>query len=247
MAEMVWLRIDHGAVYWCPSPKPAQYTFSLETMDFSGIHSVVFPVLNWILQQMIRQIRPALTLFAVFVVLTGALYPLAVTGIARVIFPVRAGGSLLEENDIPVGSALIGQYFTDPGYFWGRPSTTPGAPYLIFDPVGLTGSSGSNLGPLSQELVDIVQERVQALLTADPGNTLPIPVDLVTASASGLDPHISVSAAMYQVARVARIRNLSQADLLALVDQYTENRTLGFLGEPRVNILRINLALDEIK
>jgi potassium-transporting ATPase KdpC subunit len=216
-------------------------------MDFSGIHPVVFPFLNWILQRMIRQIRPALTLFALFVVLTGVLYPLAVTGIARVTFPVQAGGSLLEENAIPVGSSLIGQYFADPGYFWGRPSATSGYPDNALDPVSLTGSSGSNLGPLSQALLGIVQERVQALQAADPGNSLPIPGDLVTASASGLDPHISVAAATYQVPRVARIREMSQEVLLALVGQYTEPRTFGFLGEPRVNILRLNLALDEIK
>ncbi len=196
---------------------------------------------------MIRQIRPALTLFALFVVLTGVIYPLSVTGIAQVIFPVQAGGSLLQENDIPVGSSLIGQNFTDPGYFWGRPSATAGYPYRAFDPVSLTGSSGSNLGPLSQALFDMVQERVRALQAADPGNTLPIPVDLVTASASGLDPHISVAAAEYQVPRVARIRGISQAVLIALIEQYTEPRTFGFLGEPRVNILRLNLALDEIK
>lgn len=203
---MVWLRIDPGIVYWCHSSNPAQYTFILETMDLFGSHPVVLPVLNRILHRMIRQIRPALTLFALFVVLTGVIYPLSITGIVQVIFPVQAGGSLLQENDIPVGSSLIGQNFTDPGYFWGRPSATAGYPYRAFDPVSLTGSSGSNLGPLSQALFDMVQERVRALQAADPGNTLPIPVDLVTASASGLDPHISVAAAEYQVPRVARIR-----------------------------------------
>jgi K+-transporting ATPase ATPase C chain len=196
---------------------------------------------------MIRQIRPALTLFAVFAVVTGVLYPLTVTGFAQVIFPDKAGGSLLVESTIPVGSSLVGQYFADPGYFWGRPSATSGYPYQAFDPVSLTGSSGSNLGLLSQALLDNVEERVRALQAADPGNRLPIPVDLVTASASGLDPHISVAAAEYQVPRVARIRGISQVDLLALVGQYTEPRTFGFLGELRVNILKLNLALDEIK
>jgi potassium-transporting ATPase KdpC subunit len=196
---------------------------------------------------MYRQIRPALIVFALLTLLTGVVYPLVVTGLAQVAFPSAANGSIIDKNGDLVGSALIGQNFSDPRYFWGRPSATSGSPYTPFDAIALTGSSGSNLGPLSQALVDAVQERVDALQAADPGNPLPIPVDLVTASASGLDPHISVAAAYYQVARVARLRGMSQADVAVLVDQYTEGRTFGLLGEPRVNVLLLNLALDEIK
>jgi potassium-transporting ATPase KdpC subunit len=196
---------------------------------------------------MFHQIRPALIVFALLTILTGVLYPMAVTGIAQVAFPTAADGSIIDENGDLVGSALIGQDFSDPRYFWGRPSATSGSPYTPFDASALTGSSGSNLGPLSQALVDAVQARVDALHAADPGNSLPIPVDLVTASASGLDPHISVAAAYYQIPRVARLRQMSQAELAALVDQYTEGRTLGLLGEPRVNVLLLNLALDAIK
>jgi K+-transporting ATPase ATPase C chain len=196
---------------------------------------------------MLHQLRPALILFALLAILTGFLYPLAVTGIAQLAFPADANGSIIDNNGDLVGSALIGQNFSDPRYFWGRPSATSGSPYTPFDAFTLTGSSGSNLGPLSQELVDIVQQRVHAMQAADPGNTSPIPIDLVTASASGLDPHISVAAAYYQVPRVARIRGMSEAYVIALVDQYTEGRTFGLLGEPRVNVLLLNLALDEIK
>ena len=196
---------------------------------------------------MFHQIRPALVLFALLTILTGVLYPLTVTGFAQDAFPNQANGSLIERDGAPIGSGLIGQDFTAPGYFWGRPSATSGSPYTPFDAQALTGSSGSNLGPLSQVLVDTVQERVKVLQAADPGNPLPIPVDLVTASASGLDPHISVAAAYYQVARVARARGLDKTEVVALVDQYTEDRTFGFLGEPRVNVLLLNLALDEIK
>jgi K+-transporting ATPase ATPase C chain len=196
---------------------------------------------------MFHQLRPALILFALLAILTGILYPLTVTGIAQVAFPADANGSIIDDHGDLVGSALIGQNFSDPRYFWGRPSATSGSPYTPFNASTLTGSSGSNLGPLSQTLVDTVQERVEALQAADPGNPLPIPVDLVTASASGLDPHISVAAAHYQVPRVARLRGMSQADVMALVDQYTEGRTFGLLGEPRVNVLLLNLALNEIK
>jgi potassium-transporting ATPase KdpC subunit len=196
---------------------------------------------------MFHQLRPALILFLLLALLTGVLYPMAITGIAQVAFPAAANGSILDENGDLVGSLLIGQNFSDPRYFWGRPSATSGSSYTPFDPSALTGSSGSNLGPLSQALVDAVQERVDALHAADPDNPLPIPVDLVTVSASGLDPHISVASAYYQVARVARLRGMSQADVAALVDRYTEGRTFGLLGEPRVNVLLLNLALDEIK
>jgi K+-transporting ATPase ATPase C chain len=196
---------------------------------------------------MIRQFKPTLILFALLALLTGVLYPLAVTGIAQLAFPAQANGSLIDNYGELAGSELIGQNFTSPEYFWGRPSSTAGSPYNAFDPTTQTGSSGSNLGPLSQTLVDAVQQRVDALHTVDPGNMLPIPVDLVTASASGLDPHISVAAARYQVPRVARARNMSEADVLALVDRYTEGRLFGFLGEPRVNVLMLNLALDGIQ
>jgi K+-transporting ATPase ATPase C chain len=196
---------------------------------------------------MIRQIKPALTLFVLMTLLTGVLYPLVVTGIAQVIFPIQANGNLIENNGELSGSQLIGQYFTDPEYFWGRPSATSGSPYNAFNPVSMTGSSGSNLGPLSQTLVDTVRKRVELLQTADPGNTLPIPVDLVTASASGLDPDISVAAAYYQVPRVARLRGISEAAVRILVDQYTTGRQFGFLGEPRVNVMLLNLALNEVK
>ena len=196
---------------------------------------------------MFHQLKPALILFALLVILTGIFYPLAVTGVAQVAFPNQANGSLIDQDGTLVGSALIGQDFSSPQYFWGRPSATAGSPYNAFDPAALTGSSGSNLGPLSQALVDVVRERVEAWLAADPGNTALIPVDLVTASASGLDAHISVAAAYYQVPRVARARGLPEADIIDLVDQFIENLTFGFLGEPRVNVLLLNLALDELK
>ena len=196
---------------------------------------------------MIRQFMSALVLLLLLTLLTGVIYPLAVTGVAQVIFPFQANGSLIENNGNLQGSRLIGQDFSSPEYFWGRLSATPGSPYTAFDPAALTGSSGSNLGPLSQTLADAVQQRVDALHTADPGNTLPIPVDLVTASASGLDPHISIAAAFYQAPRVARLRGLDQAVVIALVDKFTEGRQFGFLGEPRVNVLLLNQELDELK
>lgn len=196
---------------------------------------------------MIRQLRPALVLFVLMTLLTGVLYPLVVTGIAQLAFPSQANGSLIPSTGSLIGSRLIGQYFTSPKYFWGRPSATYGSPNTAFDPAALTGSSGSNLGPLSQTLVENVQQRVDALHAADPGNDLPIPVDLVTASASGLDPHISVAAAMYQLPRVARARGMSEDVLSDLVSQYTENGFFGLLGEPVVNVLLLNLALDAIQ
>lgn len=196
---------------------------------------------------MILQFRPALVLFFLLALLTGVFYPLTVTGIAQAVFPAQANGSLIERGGDLLGSALIGQSFSGPEYFWGRPSATAGHPYNAFDPTALTGSSGSNLGPLSQTLVDIVEQRAEALHAADPGNTMLIPVDLVTTSASGLDPHISVAAAYYQVPRVAQARGRSDAEIRALVDAYIEGRQFGFLGEPRVNVLLLNLALDEIK
>jgi potassium-transporting ATPase KdpC subunit len=196
---------------------------------------------------MIQQLKPALVLFVLLTLLTGVVYPLVITGSAQAFSPAQANGSLIDHNGVLIGSKLIGQNFTDPKYFWGRPSATAGAPYTALDLNTLTGSSGSNLGPLSQALVDVVRQRVAALHAADPENNLPIPVDLVTASASGLDPDISVAAAYYQVNRVARLRGMSVTTVQALVDQYTSGRQLGLLGEPRVNILLLNLALDAIK
>jgi K+-transporting ATPase ATPase C chain len=177
----------------------------------------------------------------VFTVLTGLLYPLVVTGIAQLAFPHQANGSLIVVNGKTVGSTLIGQQFTAPKYFWGRLSAT--GPY----PYNAASSSGSNLGPSNPALLDEVKARIAALKAADPGNTQPIPVDLVTSSGSGLDPDISVAAALYQLPRVARVRGLNESAVRALVDQYTQGRTLGFLGEPRVNVLQLNLALDALK
>jgi len=190
---------------------------------------------------MIKQVRSALVILALLTLITGVIYPLTMTGLAQLLFPRQANGSLIEQDGKVLGSALIGQPFTDPKYFWGRPSATDLFPY------NAAASSGSNLGPTNPALEKAVQARVEALLAADPGNTLPIPVDLVTASGSGLDPHISVAAAQYQVSRVARLRGLSEAQLLALVEEYTTGRQLGFLGEPRVNVLNLNLALDGIQ
>jgi K+-transporting ATPase ATPase C chain len=172
-------------------------------------------------------------------VITGVIYPLVVTGIAQVVFPHQANGSLIINKDgQAIGSELIGQQFNDPKYFWGRPSA---ANY------NAAASSGSNYGPLNPALMDMVQARIDALKAADPDNTLPIPVDLVTASGSGLDPHISVASALYQVHRVATARGLDETQVIALVNQSTEGRQFGFLGEPRVNVLLLNLALDEIQ
>jgi potassium-transporting ATPase KdpC subunit len=186
-------------------------------------------------------LRPALVLLAVLTVLTGVVYPLAVTGIAQLLFPRAAAGSLVVRGGHALGSALIGQSFSDPGHFWSRPSATTPQPY------NGAGSTGSNLGPLNPALLDAVKARIATLRTADPGNSAPVPVDLVTASASGLDPHISVAAAQYQAARVARARALPEARVRALIDAHSEGRLLGVIGEPRVNVLELNLALDSLK
>jgi K+-transporting ATPase KdpC subunit len=170
-----------------------------------------------------------------------------VTGIAQVAFPYQANGSLIMADGKAVGSELIGQQFDAPGYFWGRLSATSTFAYNAFNADALTGSSGSNYGPLNTALTDMVQARIDALHAADPENTLPIPVDLVTASGSGLDPHISIAAALYQVHRVATTRGLSEAEVQSLVDEYTEGRQFGIFGEPRVNVLLLNLALDGIQ
>ena len=193
------------------------------------------------------QLRPALVALGIFTILTGLIYPLVVTGIAQVIFPNQANGSLMVRNGQAVGSALIGQPFDDPKYFWGRLSATSPAGYTAFNGDKLTGSSGSNYGPLNPALVEAAQARIKALQDADPNNKAPIPVDLVTASGSGLDPHMSPAAAAYQVGRVARARELSEATVRQLVAQHTEGRTLGLLGEPRVHVLALNLALDDAK
>lgn len=183
-------------------------------------------------------LRPAVMCLILFTLITGVVYPLVVTGIAQVIFPFQANGSLVVKDGKVVGSALIGQPFDEPKYFWGRPSATSPFGY------NAAASSGSNLSPTNPDLVKAVQGRVEALRAADPGNTAPVPVDLVTASGSGLDPHISPAAALYQVSRVARERKLAPDAVRALVDRNTEGRFWGLLGEPRVNVLALNLALD---
>jgi len=187
---------------------------------------------------MLRSFKEAFIMLVSLTLVTGVIYPLLVTGIAKTVFPVQAEGSLIERNGKIVGSALIGQSFTDPKYFWSRPSATAPMPY------NAGASSGSNQGPLNPALADAVKGRIEALRAADPGNRSPVPVDLVTASASGLDPHITPAAAEYQVGRVARVRGLDVATLRTLVAAHTEDRQLGFFGEPRVNVLTLNLALD---
>jgi len=192
-------------------------------------------------------LRPALTLFVVLSLITGLAYPLLVTGIAQTAFADAANGSLIEHDGKVIGSRLIGQPFSDPKHFWSRPSATGPMAY------NASGSSGSNLGPLNPALADAVKARIAALReaerglapgSADPGNTAPVPVDLITASGSGLDPHISRGAADYQAARVAKARGLPEAQVRALIDQYNEGPWLGLIGEARVNVLALNLALD---
>ena len=186
-------------------------------------------------------LRPALVLFVLLSLLTGLAYPLLVTSLGQALYPAQAAGSLIVKDGKPVGSLLIGQAFSDPGHFWGRPSATGPQPN------NAAASSGSNQGPLNPALLDAVKGRVQALHDADPGTTAPVPVDLVTASASGLDPHISVAAARYQVQRVATARKLEAARVDALIESATERPLLGLLGEPGVNVLRLNLALEDLK
>jgi len=189
---------------------------------------------------MTAHLRPALMTLLLLTLITGVAYPLLVTGIAQAVFPYQADGSLIVRGGKVVGSALIGQPFDDPKYFWGRPSAT--SPFAY----NAAASSGSNLSPTNPALVSAVQGRVDALRAADPTNRVAVPVDLVTASASGLDPHLSPAAALYQVSRVARERKLAPDAVRALVDRHTEGRFLGFLGEPRVNVLVLNLALDAL-
>jgi len=185
-------------------------------------------------------VRPAIVLFAALTLVTGVAYPLAVTGIAKAVFPSQAAGSMIEKDGKPIGSALIGQAFSDPKNFWGRPSAT--SPMAN----NAANSSGSNQGPLNPALIDAVKGRIAALKAADPENKAPIPVDLVTASASGVDPHISVAAANYQAGRVASARNLTIVQVQALIDQNTEGQLLGFNGEPRETVLKLNIALGSL-
>ena len=185
-------------------------------------------------------LRPAVTLFVVLSVVTGLLYPLAVTGVAQTVFSHQANGSLITQNGKFVGSELIGQSFTALDHFWGRPSATATMPY------NASASGGSNQGPTNPALVDAVKTRIEALRAADPGNTRAVPGDLITASASGLDPHISPAAADYQTARVAKARGLPLTQVQTLVQQHTEAPWLGLFGEPRVNVLALNLALDSL-
>ena len=190
---------------------------------------------------MFQQIRPALVVFGLLTILTGVIYPLAITAIAQTFFRSQANGSLIEKDGKVVGSSLIGQPFDAPRYFWARPSATGPAPY------NAASSTGSNLGPTNPALLDAIQGRVEAIRKAHPDQAGPVPADLVTASASGLDPHISPAAAEYQVSRVAATRKLPEDKVRNVVRQHTEARQFGVLGEPRVNVLQLNLALDQIQ
>ncbi|BBP00608.1 potassium-transporting ATPase subunit KdpC [Sulfuriferula nivalis] len=189
---------------------------------------------------MLKELRPAVISFLLLTLVTGIAYPLAVTGIAQVFMPDQANGSLIIKDGKAIGSRLIGQSFSDPKYFWSRPSATGPMPD------NAAASGGSNLGPTNPALIDAVKGRIQALHDADPGNTAPVPVDLVTASGSGLDPHISPAAAAYQINRVARLRGIDTTSVQQLVNKYTEQRQFGILGEPGVNVLQLNLALDSL-
>lgn len=190
---------------------------------------------------MTHLLRPCLGVFVALTLVTGVAYPLLVTVVAQLAFPAQAGGSVIERDGRAVGSALLGQPFADPGYFWGRPSATAPQPY------NGAASAGTNLAPTNPALLEAVAARVRALRAADPGNTAPVPIDLVAASGSGLDPHISPAAAAYQIARVARARNLPPEEVRALVTSHTQGRVLGLLGEARVNVTELNLALDEAR
>ncbi|WP_225977794.1 potassium-transporting ATPase subunit KdpC [Paracidovorax avenae] len=212
-------------------PSPARASASAPAPAGEGLPPVHGPLL-----------RPTLVLFILLSLVTGVLYPLAVTGVAQSVFPHEAAGSLIRDRaGHAVGSALIGQSFTEPGHFWGRPSATAPMPY------NAGASGGSNLGPANPALAEAVKARIDALRAADPGNTVPVPVDLVTASGSGLDPHISVAAARYQAPRVARARGLPLERVEALVRSHTESPLLPWLGEAGVNVLALNLALDAVR
>ena len=190
---------------------------------------------------MLTHVRAAIVSLVVCTVVTGVAYPVLVTVIAQLVFPNQANGSLIVKDGKPAGSTLIGQPFDDPKYFWSRPSATSPQPY------NGASSGASNQGARNPALADAVKDRIKALQDADPDNKAPVPVDLVTASGSGLDPHISVAAAAYQAPRVARVRGLSVDRVMTMVNEHTEGRTLAVLGEPRVNVLELNLALDDIK
>ncbi len=190
---------------------------------------------------MLKEVRPAIASFLLITFLAGAIYPLLVTGLAQALMADKADGSLVLKDGKGIGSRLIGQYFSDPGHFWGRPSATSPMPY------NGASSGGSNLGPTNPALLDAVKARIKALKDSDPGNRAPIPVDLVTASASGLDPEISPAAAAYQISRIARVRKMTPERLKQLVEAHTVERQFGFLGEPGVNVLELNLALDSLQ
>jgi K+-transporting ATPase ATPase C chain len=192
------------------------------------------------MKQLLKQsIRPAVVLFILLSIITGVAYPLAATALGKWLLPQQANGSLIENEGKLIGSSLIGQNFTEPKYFWGRPSAT--GPY----PNNAAASSGSNQGPLNPALAEAIKSRISALKAVDPNNTLPVPVDLVTASASGLDPHISPAAAAYQASRVEKVRGLSATSVQLLINENTEGRQWGVFGEPRVNVLKLNIALDK--
>lgn len=193
------------------------------------------------LKEIVQQTKVSILVLIVFTMLTGIIYPLVVTGLAQLLFPWQANGSLIEQDNKVIGSLLIGQSFTDPDYFWGRPSATSPFPY------NAAASSGSNLGPLNPALLDAVKERVATLKTSDTQNTSTIPVDLVTASGSGLDPEISPSAAMYQVTRIAKRIHISENDIMQLVQSQIKYRTGMILGEPRINVLQLNMALTQLR
>lgn len=188
----------------------------------------------------LRELKTAFIIFCLLTAVTGIVYPGIVSGVAQLVFPDKANGSLIERDGKWVGSRWLGQRFTSPRYFWSRPSATAPAPN------NGAASSGSNLATTNPNLATAVRQRIAALRAADPGNTQPIPVDLITASGSGLDPHISPASAGYQIARVARARGLTESQVQALVEAHTEGRTFGLLGEPRVNVLELNLALDAL-
>jgi K+-transporting ATPase ATPase C chain len=234
---MVWRNFNHCVVHRRRGSRCFQYSNTVETLDLYNIDLLAHRLFRRIIQPVNTQIRPALTIFALLTIITGVVYPLMVTGIAQLVFPHQANGSLIMIDGKTHGSELIGQQFDDPKYFWGRPSA---ASY------NAAASSGSNHGPLNPALIDMIQARIDVLKAADPDNTAPIPVDLATASASGLDPHISIAAALYQVHRVAQARGLTDAEVQSLLKQYTEGRQFGIFGEPRVNVLLLNLALDGI-
>ncbi len=193
------------------------------------------------------QLRPLFITFFLLIFITGVIYPLIVTGLSQAFFSSQANGSTIEKNGKLVGSKLIGQNFTGNKYFWGRPSAISNSPYNAFNADSMTGSSGSNLGPLSQTLIDSVQDRVVFLNNANFKNSSAIPVDLVTSSGSGLDPHISIAAAYFQIPRVAQTRGMSEVEIKKVVDQFIESRQFGIFGEPRINVLMLNLALDDIQ